>query len=69
MNEFNRIDLEQETYEVYVGLARVRVEAKSHDEAIAAAKQAFCREMPRLWDVICGLAPQRFVVQPAAKAA
>jgi hypothetical protein len=69
MNEFNRIDPNTKTFEVQVGLARVRVEAHSPDEAIQIARQAFCREMPRMWDILHGLADERFVVQPAVKVA
>jgi hypothetical protein len=69
MNEFNRIDPDTKIFEVQVGLARVRVEAHSPEEAIHAARQAFCREMPRMWDVIQRLAADRFIVQPALKVA
>ena len=69
MNEFNRINAETTAYDVNVGFARVRVEAESPDAAIDVARQALCREMPRMWDVIWKLAAQRFVVLPAAKAA
>jgi hypothetical protein len=69
MNEFNRIDPDTKTFEVHVGLARVRVEAHSPDEAIQIARQAFCREMPRMWDILNSLADERFVVQPVLKAA
>jgi hypothetical protein len=69
MNEFNRIDYETKPFDVHIGLARVRVEARTPEEAINAAREAFCREMPRMWDVIWKLTAERFVVQPAAKAA
>ena len=52
-----------------MGLARVRVEARTPEEAVQAAREAFCREMPRMWDIIWPLTAERFVVQPAAKAA
>jgi hypothetical protein len=69
MNEFNRIDLETRPFDVHMGLARVRVEARTPEEAVQAAREAFCREMPRMWDVIWQLTDDRFAVQPAAKAA
>jgi hypothetical protein len=69
MNEFNQVDPDTKTFEVHVGLARVRVEARSQEEAVHAARQAFYREMPRMWDVIQNLAAERFIVQPALKVA
>lgn len=49
-------------YEVRVGHFRVVVHGASRDEAISNARMRLSRELPRMWDVIHGLAASRFEV-------
>lgn len=49
-------------YKVEVGHNSVLVESTSVDEAIRAARTKFSLEMPRLWDVIQKLTPDKFSV-------
>lgn len=49
-------------YEVTVGYMQVTVRGATQQEAIQQARTQMCREMPRLWDVIHGLAESRFTV-------
>ena len=51
------------TYQVSVGHTTFRVEGRSTQEAIERAKQRLCSEMPRLWDIIQSLEPQKFDVR------
>ena len=50
------------TYRVCVGHAETEVTANSVSDAIEVARRAFCKEMPRLWDVISALEESRFDV-------
>lgn len=50
-------------YEVRVGLARVRVEGRTPNEAVEQARRQLSLDMPRLYDVIYGLAQERFEVE------
>ena len=50
-------------YEVRVGLARVQVEGRSPNEAVEQARRKLSLDMPRLYDVIYGLAQERFEVE------
>ena len=54
-------------YEVCVGHFTVRVEGRSRDEAIVAARRQLCRELPRMWDVIHSLEANRFQVDVASE--
>lgn len=57
----------QETiYKVQLGFNEVIVNSTSMDEAITLAKQKFALELPRFYDIIRDLSPNRFVVQRAA---
>ena len=58
----NGKNLEQ-TYEVRVGHARVRVRGASLDEAIQAARNKLCMDLPRMWDVIQSLEMERFEIK------
>ena len=49
-------------YEVTVGHMQVTVRGSTQQEAIQQARTKLCHEMPRLWDVIHGLAESRFSV-------
>lgn len=49
-------------YKVDLGHNSVMVECESVDAAIRAARTKFSLEMPRLWDVIQKLAPEKFTV-------
>ena len=49
-------------YEVKVGHTAVWVRAGSRDDAIKQARLKLSQDMPRLWDVIHGLAESRFDV-------
>jgi hypothetical protein len=49
-------------YEVRVGHMRVIVNGISRDDAITNARRRLSREMPRMWDVIHGLAATSFDV-------
>jgi len=60
-NNENGKSLEQ-TYEVSVGHARVRVRGASLDEAIEQARTKLCVDLPRMWDVIQSLEISRFEV-------
>ncbi|MEM9354204.1 MAG: hypothetical protein AAGA92_14440 [Planctomycetota bacterium] len=44
----------------------VHVRADNRDDAIAAARRVLSAEMPRLYDVISGMATSRFQVEHAA---
>ncbi len=52
-----------QTYEVIVGHARVRVSGASRAEAVEVARRQLCADMPRMWDVIQSLDLQRFTVR------
>lgn len=57
----------QETiYKVQLGFNEVIVNSTSMDEAITLAKQKLALELPRFYDIIRDLSPNRFVVQRAA---
>ena len=49
-------------YVVCVGHMRVVVRGRSHGDAIEQARRKLSQDMPRLWDVIHGLAANRFEV-------
>jgi len=49
-------------YEVSVGHMRVVVHGNTQEEAILNARMKMSRELPRMWDVIHGLAANRFDV-------
>ena len=49
-------------YEVRVGHMRVTVRGLSREEAISEARRRLSQDMPRMWDVIHGLAASRFEV-------
>ena len=49
-------------YEVQVGFMRVEVKGINQGDAIRNARQRLCAELPRMWDVIQGLADSRFEV-------
>ena len=51
-------------YDVQVGLMRVQVLGTNPQDAIKNARSKMCRELPRMWDVIHGLADSRFEVTP-----
>lgn len=50
-------------FHVQVGHWRVRVPGRDHADAIEQARKCLCEEMPRLWDVISNLNPDRFQVE------
>lgn len=52
-----------QNYEVSIGHATVLVKERGIPEAIAAARKLLCQELPRMWDVIHALDPQRFQVR------
>lgn len=52
------------TFQVQVGHMTVTVKGHTQQEAIAAARRRLCLELPRLWDVIQMLDPDRFQVSP-----
>jgi hypothetical protein len=47
-------------YQVSVGHFTVKVEGRTKEEAITAARRQLCRELPRMWDVIQSLETSRF---------
>ena len=49
-------------YRVNIGHASVMVESTSEDEAIRAARTRLALDMPRLWDIIQKLEPEKFQV-------
>ena len=49
-------------YQVSVGHFTVKVEGRSREEAIVAARRRLCSELPRMWDVIHSLEQSRFQV-------
>ena len=49
-------------FEVQVGLMRVMVKGVNQQDAIKSARKQLSRDMPRMWDVIHGLADARFEV-------
>lgn len=49
-------------YKVDMGHSSVMVEGLSTEDAIRIARTKFSLEMPRLWDVIQQLAPEKFNV-------
>lgn len=53
-------------YEVCVGHFTVKVEGRSKEDAIIAARKRLCRELPRMWDVIQSLEHERFQVNGPA---
>jgi hypothetical protein len=54
-----------QTFHVQVGHARVSVQCRSHEEAIALARRKLSTEMPRLYDLIHKLDARRFQIVPA----
>jgi hypothetical protein len=54
------------TYRVRVGHWEVQLKARDAEEAVALARRAMARELPRLYDVIRMLAASRFQVEAAA---
>jgi hypothetical protein len=58
-NETNKI---VRTYRVDVGHNTVLVQGTSVEEAIRVAKVKLSHELPRLWDVIQKLGPEKFQV-------
>lgn len=54
----------QREYRVSVGHAQVRVTGSSVGDAIRAARERLCVEMPRMWDIIHSLDARRFIVRP-----
>ena len=54
------------SYNVKIGHAEVVVYASSVEEAIAIARRQLAEELPRLYDIICGMDATRFEVCPAA---
>ena len=55
-------DRVKRTYKVEVGHNSVMVESASPEEAIRAARTRLSLELPRLWDVIQKLDPEKFSV-------
>ncbi len=53
-----------ERFQVRIGHLKVFVEANSSQQAVDNARSLFCRELPRLWDVITELDASRFEVLP-----
>jgi len=51
-------------YEVTVGFSSVQVTGRNREEAIEEARRELGRQLPRLYDVIRGLADNRFRVEP-----
>lgn len=49
-------------FRVVVGHWDLRIQAMNAQSAIDEAKRTLCRQLPRLWDVIHTLAPDRFSV-------
>jgi hypothetical protein len=58
--------LEKRLYRVEVGHHSVVVESASPEGAIEAARARLRTELPRLWDVIQKLTPEKFVVSRLA---
>jgi hypothetical protein len=54
------------TYRVRVGHLDIRLKARDVQEAILLARRQLSRDLPRLYDVIRDLTPQRFQVEDAA---
>lgn len=50
-------------FEIRVGHARVTVEARTQQEALAAGRRRLAEDMPRMWDKIYELADERFEVE------
>lgn len=50
-------------FDVRVGHAVVTVEARDEVEAVSAARERLCQELPRMWDVISQLEVARFEVE------
>ena len=55
-----------ERYRVKLGLNEVVVDGDSEMDAIAQARRHFALELPRFYDVINNLEPNRFEVRRAA---
>ena len=53
---------QQHAYRVRLGHAVVHVTGVSAHEAIRQARRQFCKDLPRLWDVIHTLDDDRFQV-------
>lgn len=53
-------------YLVTVGFHSVTVNGADREDAIAAARRALCRQLPRLYDVIRNLQSDRFQVSPVS---
>ncbi len=49
-------------FDVRVGLMQVKVKGTNRQEAVENARKQLCKELPRMWDVIQGLAETRFEV-------
>ncbi len=49
-------------FRVQVGHTTIDVQCRSAEEAVEEARRRLCHEMPRLWDVIQLLEPNRFQV-------
>ena len=49
-------------YKVEIGHSSVMVECATPEDAIRAARTKFSLEMPRLWDIIQKMAPEKFNV-------
>jgi len=49
-------------FDVRVGLMQVTVKGTNRLEAVENARKQLCKELPRMWDVIQGLAETRFEV-------
>ena len=56
----NRIERE---YRVMLGHSSVKVRGRTVQEALRAARDRLCRELPRLWDVIQTLDDASFRVR------
>jgi hypothetical protein len=52
------------SYRVRIGHHTVTVVGASAEQAIGEARRLLCLELPRLWDVIHGLHPGKFQVEP-----
>jgi len=53
-------------YQVKVGHVTLIVRAISQEDAIALARRKLALEMPRFYDIIRSLGPERFAVRQAA---
>jgi hypothetical protein len=62
MIDFDRASLPCQ-FQVTVGHSRVTVTGVTREDAIQQARRALCLQLPRLFDVICGLDTSRFEVE------